>query len=350
MEFVPPRCPNRDCDQHTRPEVGFYRRRGHYQPKCRTEPVPRFRCRTCKRGFSRQTFRHDYYDKRPHDNPDVFFQLVSGVGLRQIARSRHLSPKSVQRKLRKMAHTLWALHHNLSSRLPAGRAWLLDEEESYEAASIRPLTVPILIERETWFVVATAVGSIRRLAPVGTARRARQDAEEAERGVRPDESRESVHAVLQHLASKVPVGALLLQTDQKQIYATLARTIFGERLSHETTAGSRVRDTSNPLFPINTTIAMTRDNCGRLRRKSWLVSKCGVWLQYHLGLFVVYRNYMRRRFNRDEESRTPAVLLGLLPRNLSRTEVLAWRQDWGDLSIHPMSATGQESVRETLAA
>lgn len=350
MEFVPPRCPNTECTQHATPEAGFYRRRGHYRPRCRIDPVPRFQCKKCRRGFSRQTFRHDYYDKRPHDNAEVFFQLISGVGLRQIARSRNLSAKSVQRKLRKIGRTMWALHHNLSSRLPAGRTWLLDEEESYEMASIRPLTVPILIERETWFVVATAVGSIRRLAPTGSARRARQEAEETERGVRLDETRQSVCTVLQALANKVPAGSLLLQTDQKQIYATVARSIFGDRLTHETTAGCRVRDTSNPLFPINTTIAMTRDNCGRLRRKSWLVSKCGACLQCHLGVFTVYRNYVRRRFNRDPESHSPAVLLGLLPRNLSREEVLAWRQDWGELSIHPMSPTGRHSVREDVAA
>ena len=29
-------------------------------------------------------------------------------------------------------------------------------------------------------------------------------------------------------------------------------------------------------------------------------------------------------------------------------EVLAWRQDWGSLSPHPMSPTGQRTVREKL--
>jgi hypothetical protein len=63
----------------------------------------------------------------------------------------------------------------------------------------------------------------------------------------------------------------------------------------------------------------------------------------------VYRNYVRRRFNHDGEEETPARLLGLLPRNLRRNEVLAWRQDWGDHSIHPMSPDGTRTVRDPIA-
>jgi hypothetical protein len=311
--------------------------------------VPRFQCKTCRRGFSRQTFRHDYRDRRPRDNVRLFLLLVSGVGLRQAGRLLDMDVRAVQQKFCKMARTLGWLHGNLCPALPADRTWLLDEEETYECASIRPLTMPVLIERQTWFVVATAVGSIRRLAPAGTARRRRQDREERQNGPRPDQSSECVRAVLDDLARKVPHGNLTLHTDQKASYATLARDVFGERLAHVTTAGTRIRDTHNPLFPINTTLAMTRDNCGRLRRRSWLVTKKAERLQDHLSLFVGYRNYVRRRFNGDEEAETPARFLGLLPRNLRRQEVLAWRQDWGDRSIHPMSSTGARTVRDPVA-
>jgi len=311
--------------------------------------VPRFRCKSCRRGFSRQTFRHDYRDRRPDDNVPLFHLLVSGVGIRQAARLLDMEMRAVQQKQRKMAATLGRMHGNLCPRLPADRCWLLDEEETFEGASIRPLTMPVLIEEQTWFVVATAVGSIRRLAPPGSARRVRQDRDERQRPRR-DQSSACVREVLDCLASRVPDGNLVLHTDQKRSYATIATRVFGDRLTHVTTAGTLVRDTHNPLFPINTTLAMTRDNCGRLRRRSWLVTKQANRLQDHLVLFTVYRNYVRRRFNHDREEETPARLLGLLPRNLRRHEVLAWRQDWGDHSIHPMSPDGTRTVRDTIAA
>ena len=120
--------------------------------------------------------------------------------------------------------------------------------------------------------------------------------------------------------------------------------LFGDRVTHETTSGKLPRTTFNPLFPINTTLAMTRDNLGRLRRKSWLVTKKREYLRSHMNMFLVYRNYLRTRFNRDKEGHSPAVKLGLLLRNLTVAEALGWRQDWGPRSIHPQSADGSRLV------
>jgi transposase-like protein len=350
MSFTPPRCPDARCSQHRAPAEGFYRRHGFYRPKCRAEQVPRFLCRTCGRSFSRQTFRYDSGDRRPECNEPLLRYLWSGVGLRQAGRQLDLDVHSVLGKLRKMGRTLARLHKNLCHRLPEGGTFLLDEEETYEQASIRPLTMPVLIEKNHWFVVATTAGSIRRLAEPGTARRLWQDRDEQKHGVRRDRSRRCVRGVLGVLASRLGHGArMTLRTDQKASYAVIAKEVFGESVTHETTAGTNIRTTFNPLFPINTTLAMTRDNCGRLRRRSWLVTKRAARLRNQLAIFTIYRNYVRRRFNRDGRDETPAKLLGLLPRQLHPAEVLAWRQDWGDLSIHPMSSCASRNVREAIS-
>ena len=345
MSFVPPRCPNRECPGHESPACFSYQRRGYYQPMCRTEPVPRFRCNTCERGFSRQTFRHDYYDRRPELNAPLLKLLTSGVGFRQCGRLLGVDMNSVQMKMRKIARTCRPLHDNLSPEIEGERTFLMDEEETYEAASIRPLTMPVLIERQAWFVVATGVGSIRRLAKKGTKRRLLQEHEDATVGRRPDESNKCVRAVFQQLRSRIGSRPLILQTDKKTSYAKLADAVFGDQVVHLTTSSKQIRNTRNPLFPINTTLAMTRDNCGRLRRRSWLVTKHRDALSAHLAVFTVYRNYIRRRFNRDAKSATPAWHLGLLPRELHPEEALAWRQDWGARSIHPMSDDGKRTVR-----
>ena len=70
--FQPPRCPNRACAAHARPDPGFCIRHGSYSPACRSAPVPRFRCKSCRRTFSRQTFRMDFADHRPDLNARLF--------------------------------------------------------------------------------------------------------------------------------------------------------------------------------------------------------------------------------------------------------------------------------------
>jgi transposase-like protein len=342
MTFDPPRCPNRACAAFSSPQ-GRLVRWGSYAAACRAERVPRYRCKECHKTFSVQTFRQDYRDRRPATNVRLFELLTSGVGLRQAARILGLACSSAQMKMRKMAAACADLHDNLSARLPEQGTYVLDEEESYEGASICTLTVPILIEKASWFIVATGVAPIRRLARRGTRRRAWQDAHEQKCGRRPDKGRECTRNTLLALARRCS-GRLTLRSDQKSSYARLCREVFADRATHEVTPGSAARTTRNPLFAINTTIAMSRDNCGRLRRRSWLVSKLGRWLKGQLDIFTVYRNYVRQRFNRDDPKLAPACLLGLIDRRLHPSEALRWRQDWGAASIHPLSLSGMRSV------
>ena len=137
---------------------------------------------------------------------------------------------------------------------------------------------------------------------------------------------------------------IVLETDKKPLYEGLARRVFGaERLSHSRTSSRLPRTVANPLFAINHTEAMARDLTGRLRRESWLVSKRRRYLDLGLQIFIAYRNYVRRRFNFDEQS--PAERLGFVGRRFTEHELVSWRQDWGEGSIHPI-ARAAESVAE----
>ena len=349
--FQPPRCPNRACPQHHHPTPRFYVRRGSYRPRCRSRPVPRFRCRICKRGFSRQTFRADYRDHRPSLNAPLFLLLASGMGLRQAARNLALSPRCTELKARKLARHLRRLNLNLRRPLEGTCDFQLDEFESYEGRrNTRPLSIPMLIERESRFIVWAEAAPIR---PHGRMSAARERAIEEDRrrfGRRKDLSRRSVYRTLRRGAELAARYATIeLSSDEKSAYPGLARRAFGtRRLVHQRTNSELARRTWNPLFPINHSEAMARDLMGRLRRESWLVSKKRRFLDLALALWSAYRNYVRKRFNHDEEE-SPAQLLGFVPRRLTPGELLGWRQDWGARSVHPLSG-GARSIGDGLAS
>ena len=347
--FVPPRCPNRDCPRHLDPTPIFFSRQGSYRPTCRSDAVPRFRCKTCRKGFSLQTFRADYRDRRPDLNAKVVALLTSGVGLRQAARLTCLSVHAVQRKFRKIGRLVAALNHNLLRQLPPGRTYLLDELETFEDLSILPVTVPVLIEKESKLVVATDAAPIRRVRKRGSKKQRWQQKYELEHGKREDRSRASVLGVMRHFRHLLAGGRAVLLTDEKTLYAKACRDLLPDQVVHLQYSSKLPRNTFNPLFAINHTDAMLRDNCGRLRRRTWLVSKKAEYLRLQLELFAAYRNWVRTRNNTDEAGRTPGVVLGIVPRRLAWGEILAWRQDWQLLSIHPASVSGQETVLDAVA-
>ena len=246
-------------------------------------------------------------------------------------------------KARKIGRHLRRLNLNLRSQLPRGSSLQFDELETYEGRrNTRPLTVPMLIEKDSRFILWAESAPIRPRGRMSPQRR-QAIAQEDARKPRKDLSRRSIRRTLRRGADLVrELTRVAFSSDEKSVYPGLAEEAFGkERLVHTTTNSRLARMTWNPLFPINHTEALARDLMGRLRRDSWLVSKKRRYLDLALQLFMAYRNYVRRRFNHDELS--PAARLGIVPRRMTWGELLSWRQEWGRFSIHPL-ARGTESI------
>jgi hypothetical protein len=288
----------------------------------------------------------DYRDHRPDRNAALFTLLASGVGLRQSARNLKLSRRCTELKARKIGRHLRSQNLNLRGPLAPLSSFQLDELETFEARrNTRPLTVPVLIETKSRFVVWAQSAPIPPSGRMSDRRRAAIAAEEKRFGRRPDGSRACVRRTLrrgQALAAKLDV--LRIDTDEKSTYPGLIAEVFPKtKIEHHTTNSRLARGTWNRLFPINHTEAIARDLTGRLRRRSWLASKRRRWLDVALHVFIAYRNYVRRRVNRAAP--TPAQELGFVPRAMTAEELLSWRQDGGVRSIHPL-AKGAESVAE----
>jgi hypothetical protein len=335
--FEPPRCPYEPCAMHKAPTPGFYRFFGWYHPKCRSHPVPRFRCHGCGRTFSRQTFRMDYRDHKPELNRMVFVLLASGIGLRQTARIVGMHRENLAKKFRKIGRHCRLLNRNLLAPLPDRSTLVFDELETYESRrNTRPLTLPIAVDRETRLILDARSAPIRPGGPKTPARLRAIARDKARFGERQSRSRAAVRSILRRASkcfarqSRVP-----LITDEKSTYVPLARAVFGDRVVHSRYSSKLARGCWNPLFAVNHCEAMMRDLTGRLRRESWLVSKARWYLQLQLHIYIAYRNLVRPRFNGDKES--PAQLAGWMPCCLRIGQVLSWRQDFGPLSGHPLS-------------
>ncbi len=352
--FQPPRCPNRDCPRHADPTSRFFTRQGFYHPKCRTHRVPRFRCRTCRRGFSRQTFRADYRDHKPHVNAQVVKLLTHGTGFRGCARIVGLSRRCLELKARKISRNARWLDHNLKRRVArfgltngeTVKRVHFDEFETFEGRrNTRPVTIAVAIESRTRFHYAAVAAPIRPRGKMTEARRAAIEEEELRYGPRRTRSRTACKVALRRAARVEPgTRSVVLRTDKKRSYPAIAKWAFGtRRVEHIRTSSVLPRGQRNPLFPINNEEAEMREKLSRLRRESWLVTKRRKFLNLHLALYAAWRNWVRPRTNRDK--RSPAMILGYAPRRLRHEELVAWRQDWGLRSPSPL-VDGQWAVGE----
>ena len=339
---------------HLAPEGRFFQRNGSFHTLCRAAPIPRFRCKVCGKRFSRQTFRIDYRDKRPQLNRRIAERLSSGTGLRRIALALGVSRTTVERKFHKLGAHLRLLHEHTVGDFGAGAvALVLDELETFETCRrTRPVTVAALVEPDSYFIVGTRSATLPPRGRLQPADRARVQRDARRFGKRQNRSAAAVGALLAFAARHCARAArITIRSDRKKSYPRLLRTAFGAaRIDHLQVSSRARRNTFNPLFPINLTNAMLRDLMGRLHRRSWLASKERRYLDQHLGLAVVFRNYVRPWKNGAAEP--PAVRLGFTDRAMTMPEMVSWRQDFGpELSIHPLGRPGETvgSYRRVMA-
>jgi hypothetical protein len=199
--------------------------------------------------------------------------------------------------------------------------------ESFEANRYQPVTIPVLIQRRTFFLVASAVGPLRRKGRMTTAQRRHRAAHERRHGRRPSQSPQALRRVLTRLREVTEgQGGVVLESDEKPLYGALGRVVLGAGFRWSRFAASARRDRANPLFPINHMNARLRHFLARLRRRTWCVSKRRACLQAHLEIAALWGNYCRGMTNRTP--RTPAQAAGVAPRAYRPEEVLGWRQDW----------------------
>jgi len=93
---VPPHCPNPGCKYHERNDGWRWVRDGFFDRLATPHRIQRFRCRHCGRRCSAQTFHVTCWLRRPGLVVPVFHGLGACGGLRQLARSFHASPQTIQ--------------------------------------------------------------------------------------------------------------------------------------------------------------------------------------------------------------------------------------------------------------
>jgi transposase-like protein len=339
--FVPPYCPRPSCAQH-RVEAGTFRYaqlRANYRRKCDGRVVGRYRCRSCRGGFSQQSFAFSYYLKRPDLTVPIAHGIANGAAHRQIARIAGCAPSTVTKRVARLGRHALLLHRiGIGTLQGITEPLNYDDFETFTGTQYHPCGIGTTVGHHSWFVYELGLAPHRRggrLSPQQKRRRAYWD-ERAGRRIRDPYAR-SFERQLDVLLPLVREQAPLFLTDDKKDYARalrrhpLARAVRhgvfpnpkrGPKGSPRTEA-ARARDAA--MFPIDMLHRFLRHSVKVHARETIAFGRRNEAQLERAYLFAVFKNYVKRRSERRPRSITPAMWLGLTDVRWSWDRVFAKR-------------------------
>jgi transposase-like protein len=336
--FQPHFCPRRSCPEHTRKDPGYrFRRRGFYTTSRRWR-IPRFRCLTCRRSFSRQSFAVSYYSKRPELLVPVAAGLVAGSAHRQIARSTGCAPSTVTRMAARLGrHAILLLARARSEMLgTVDEPLVLDHFETFESTQDYPFGVGTLVGSRSWFIYDLDPAPHRRTGKITEAQMARL-AERPRRRTYGGYLGSSRRVIARLLALACPEAPVCLRGDGHKAYdraasePPVAARVLLERYPNPPrgpkgsprSSEARLRDAH--LFPVDLLHKIVRHSMAHNRRETIAFGRRLNAMMERFFVMAVWRNFVQRKSERRRWSATPAMDAGLADESWPWTRVLSRR-------------------------
>lgn len=279
-------------------------KKGFYKSVGKTKRQ-RYVCRSCRRFFSQTAHDPLSRQKRSDLNRPIFALLVSGVSQRKIAWLLNTTRRTVDRKMSFLSRHATSFHAaSLKAMAPVTDA-TFDEMETFEHTKCKPVAIAVAVETKSRKIIAARVAKMPakgRLAAFSRRRYGRRADD------RPRALREALYAI-----KSVSIPNLVLRSDESPRYPKYVREAL-PGAAHKTYKGRRAVISGlgelkvggfDPLFSLNHSCAMFRDNIKRLSRRTWCTTKRPDRLQCLVDLYVVAHNEL---IDLAERRRRPQAL------------------------------------------
>ena len=289
-------CPNLNCTSHESSKKlsskSIIVKAGSYYRKTDSHNVQRYQCKTCKTRFSHATGTLEYRQKTRRINSVVEALFSSSVSTRRISIILNVNRATISKKLiylgiraeRKQVERLKLLEQFKVKVVQ------IDDLITIEHTKLKPLTITIAIDKETRVLLGAEV---RQIPSFGVIAKKSRD----KYGHRESYHRDEIETLLLKIQKSISPTALF-ESDEHNLYPPSIRKYF-TCATHKTYKSKRaavigqgeLKDIRyDPIYMINHTLAMLRDNIKRLNRRTWCTTKDPEMLQLHLQVFIHYYN------------------------------------------------------------
>ena len=288
-------CPNPRCSFFAESNPAKFRivKYGSYRRKCDGRRVVRFRCQACLKTCSNQSFNPTYHQHKPRINKKVFKLLVHKVSMRGVARVLGIDRKTVTRKFVWLGERSLRQHVRFIKRTRGLTEIQADEMETFEHTKCKPLSIALVVSAKTRHILAAEVSVMPAKGKIAAASRKKY-------GRRRDDRKQMFQHALEVVKPCCDAN-LLVTTDMKPAYRNWIDGVL-PNATHEATKGRRgcvvgygelKRGGFDPLFSLNHTAGMIRDNLARMLRKTWCTTKKMESLRTALIMYIVEHNTSR---------------------------------------------------------
>ncbi|HET6462580.1 MAG TPA: hypothetical protein VFH33_02170 [Candidatus Krumholzibacteria bacterium] len=318
-DWLPPHCPNPNCAYfNTLSRDWRYKRKGFYSRQTTPHRIQRFTCLACRRHFSTQTFSTSYWQKRPDLAEQIIMSLVGCSGNRQIARALRCNPETVAHQIARLGRHCLLVQNQELQRIPVLNEIAIDGFETFELSQYFPFHHNVAVDVASGYFIYHTDSPLRRKGRMRPAQKRRRAQLELALGRAPARAVEDgVRELL------VPLVSSVIRSDDHRAYPRAIRA-QGRAVTHRITSSTERRDGHNPLWEINFLDGMIRHSTAAHKRETWAWAKRRQSSIERLAVFQVWRNYMKRRWEKNEP-RTPAMLLGLADRPWQVSDLLEKR-------------------------
>jgi len=322
--WTPPFCPNPNCLHHSNSGNPWpFKKTGYYRRLQAPHRIQRFTCKACRRSFSTQTFSQTYWQKRPDLDAKIIMKAVGCMANRQIARDLNVSPSTVDRHIARLGRHCLLFHQQMMKDDPPCREFVVDGFESFELSQYFPIHHHVAVEKNTDFFIYFTDSELRRKGRMTEAQKRRRQELEMTVG-RPDpkaiekDMRELMTVVLQN------VDKAIVYSDDHPAYRRAIKKL-ATSIDHRITPGRAHRDKNNSLWEVNLLDHLIRHGSANHKRETIAWSKRRQASAERLAIFLVWRNYMKGRREKERGSPTPAMVRGMMAQPLGISTLLGAR-------------------------
>ena len=324
-------CSNPECPNHSHaPPPGWYIRFGSYRTAL-SEKIPRYRCKTCGRTFSSQTFSIDYFAKRMLSYPKLFRLLVSCTSIRDLSRIFACSTGTIANKTSRLARQMMVLHGCLSSKPIIPDEFVIDGFENFTVSQYFPNSISLLAGKSTQFLYDLSYITLRRKGIMTEAQTRLRSILETQ--AKPPSSTQLKLSFRSLLDTMLTLSGrtfpLVLHTDEHLTYLRVLTRSPHYRLlcasgvlQHHRTSSKKARTVNNPLFSANYIDRELRKQLKECVRETLCFGRNVNNAMERMVIYRGYHNYVKP-FRQKKASLTHGEAAGIGRREI-RKEVRRW--------------------------